>query len=267
MIRHFTHDEDIELKRFAHTPKDQKPQFNWREVVLDERLLQPEIKVSVNGKDRDFDLAEIADTIGNALADLQLSRKEEDIFNDKNQSFVASIAREVGERLAQQLEDGSALKLSPYDIYLLIEKALIESDAHDVAKSLVFKRSVTDENKGRDDNNGNGVIPVKVRVIRRNGMVVPWNENKIEIAVRKAFLSRELDSNPAIDIARAVTEHVRNLGPEFIHIEDLQDIVQEELMRQASSRWRKLIYVIAIIAPTCVSKLMKSRKKICVRNR
>ncbi len=232
MIRHFTHDEDIELKRFAHTPKDQKPQFNWREVVLDERLLQPEIKVSVNGKDRDFDLAEIADTIGNALADLQLSRKEKDIFNDKNQSFVASIAREVGERLAQQLEDGSALKLSPYDIYLLIEKALIESDAHDVAKSLVFKRSVTDENKGRDDNNGNGVIPVKVRVIRRNGMVVPWNENKIEIAVRKAFLSRELDSDPAIDIARAVTEHVRNLGPEFIHIEDLQDIVQEELMRQ-----------------------------------
>ena len=86
MIRHFTHDEDIELKRFAHIPKDQKPQFNWRDVVLEERLLQPEIKVNVNGKDRDFDLAEIADTIGNALVDLQLSRKEEDIFNDENQS-------------------------------------------------------------------------------------------------------------------------------------------------------------------------------------
>ena len=39
MIRHFTHDEDIELKRFAHIPKDQKPQFNWRDVVLEERLL------------------------------------------------------------------------------------------------------------------------------------------------------------------------------------------------------------------------------------
>lgn len=232
MIRHFTHDEDVELKRLANTPKDQKPQFNWRDVILEERLLQPEIKVNVNGKDLDFDLAEVAETIGNALTDLHLSRKDEDIFNEKNQNFVAFIARVVGERLAEQLEEGDPLKLSPYDIYLLIEKTLIESNAHDVAKSLVFKRSVSEAGNGKNGGVEGGIETIKVRVIRRNGMVVPWNENKIEIAVRMAFLSRELDSDPAIDIARAVTEHIRGLDPEFIHIEDLQDLVQEELMRQ-----------------------------------
>ena len=47
--------------------------------------------------------------------------------------------------------------------------------------------------------------PVTVRLIRRNGTVVPWNESKIEIACRKAFLTTKEDAESAIKIARAVT--------------------------------------------------------------
>ncbi len=76
-----------------------------------------------------------------------------------------------------------------------------------------------------------GVGPVTMRLIRRNLQVVPWNESKIEIAVRKAFLGLEMDSQPAEGVAKAVTQRMEGMGQAFVHIEDVQDCVQEELMR------------------------------------
>ncbi len=69
------------------------------------------------------------------------------------------------------------------------------------------------------------------KLIRRNGMVVEWDSNKIEVAVRKAFLAYEQDSDPAVKIARATELKVRGLDIETIGIEQVQDIVQEEIMR------------------------------------
>ncbi|ADE54497.1 ribonucleoside-diphosphate reductase subunit alpha [Coraliomargarita akajimensis] len=224
MIQKISFEEDLELKRFATTPKDKKPRFDWRGVITEDSFQRPEIKIAANGGERDFDLAEIADTIGAALTDLLLSRQENDIFTDHNQKFVATVAESVGKVLAEQIEQGRELKLSAHDIDLLIEKALIENDAHDVAKSLVFARNHGNESLERP--------PVSIRLIRRNGQVVPWSESKIEIAVRKSFLSLHLDSGPAMDVARAVTDRLNNSGQAFINIEDVQDTVQEELMRQ-----------------------------------
>ena len=228
MIRHLSLKEDLELKRFAKAPSKEKPQFNWREVLLDDRLVQPDIKVEVKGDEKEFDLAEVAETIGNALTDLLLSRREEEIFSIENQEFVAEISKEVARFLQSEHLEGVPLKLGEEEIYQLIEKALIQRNAHDVAKSVVLRRSR--EGNGRKENKG--IDSLTVRLIRRNGRVVPWNVDKIEIAVRKAFLSNNFDSNPAVKIASAVTERVRTLGQSFFHIEDLQDIVQEELMRQ-----------------------------------
>ena len=224
MIQKISFEEDLELKRYAATPKEEKPRFDWRGVLGDDRLHRPEVTIEIDGRERDFDLAEIAETIGAALTDLLLSRQEEDIFTDVNRRFVAAVAESVGEVLAQQIEQGRSLKLSAHDIDLLIEKALIENDAHDVAKSLLFGRRRGGEAKERK--------PVAIRLIRRNGQVVPWNEAKIEVAVRKAFLSLHMDSSPALEIARAVTDRLNAEGQAFINIEDVQDAVQEELMRQ-----------------------------------
>ena len=74
--------------------------------------------------------------------------------------------------------------------------------------------------------------PMPVRLIRRNGNVVPWSETKIETAVRKAFLDLRKDPEPASRVAHGVTQRVRRGDSAFVHIEDVQDLVEEELGRQ-----------------------------------
>ena len=129
----------------------------------------------------------------------------------------------------RQVQRGGNLKLSQNDLYLLIEKALIENDAHDVAKSLVFKRSLERTGEISIDEEPQ---EMPVRLIRRNGNVVPWSETKIEQAVSRAFLTLKLDPAPAAKIAQAVTTKVRTGDQAFVHIEDIQDLVENELMRQ-----------------------------------
>ncbi len=226
MINKLNFDADLELKRFVTTPAEKKPRYDWRTVLgVSHANSRPEIEVHGQEGTRVFDLTQVAETIGAALTDLLLSRHEEDIFNSNNQAFVASVAQKVGEALATQIDQGKSLRLSTHDIHLLIEKALIEHDAHDVAKSLVFGRTLREKAKGP-------VNPsVSLRLIRRNGQVVGWDPAKIEIAVRKAFLSLNQDSAPAVNIAIRVTDRLLEAGNAFVNIEDVQDAVQEELMR------------------------------------
>jgi ribonucleoside-diphosphate reductase alpha chain len=66
---------------------------------------------------------------------------------------------------------------------------------------------------------------------RRNGKVVEWNSNKIEVAIRKAFIACDLDSDPAAIVARSLENSVRTLGISKVGIEQVQDLVQEEIMR------------------------------------
>jgi ribonucleoside-diphosphate reductase alpha chain len=182
-----------------------------------------------NGDEELFNLSDVADEIGEALTDLLLSREEKNIFNEQNRGFVANVAHSVALSLAEQARKGGSLRLSEHDLSLLIEKALIENDAHDVAKSLVFKRSIR---SGGSSPLTLEAEPMNVRLIRRNGSVVPWMESKIEAACRRAFLSMKENPEVAAGIARGVSERVRARDSAFVHIEDVQDLVQEELMRQ-----------------------------------
>jgi ribonucleoside-diphosphate reductase alpha chain len=228
MIRHFSFDEDLALKRFAATPAEQKPRFNWREVMDDASVKQPAVKIDAGGEERDFDVAEVAEIIGNALTDLMLSRQEQEekIFTEQNRSFVAGVARAVAERLARQISDETGVSLTQREIHQIIETALVQHDAHDVARSLVAAYSHHGLN-GSDDEEPE----MTVRLIRRNRQVVPWDPNKIEVAIRKAFLAQQMDATPAVEVAREVTARVRKLGQAFVHIEEVQDFVQESLMK------------------------------------
>ena len=235
MYRSITLEEDIALKQVIasrHGDEASCQRFNWRDSLETEhRAPIPEIIVTRAAGEVEFSLADVADTIGEALTDLLLSRKEQEdrIYNDENRNFVTGVAFSVAKSLMQQVQRGGAIKLSQNDLYLLIEKALIENDAHDVAKSLVFTRSY--------QKNGEIVVSedlhlMPVRLIRRNGNVVPWSETKIETAVRKAFLDLRKDPEPAMRIAHGVTQRVRAGDSAFVHIEDVQDLVEEELGRQ-----------------------------------
>jgi ribonucleoside-diphosphate reductase alpha chain len=118
----------------------------------------------------------------------------------------------------------SGVQVSEILVLQAIEDALVRYNRHDVAKSLLFSR-------------GGEAAPVDplaitTRLMRRNGQVVPWLPNKITTAVRMAFLSLEQDPAPSVRVTAAVTRRVADLGQTIIGIEEVQDLVQEELMRQ-----------------------------------
>lgn len=230
--------EDKVLKKVTQTPKDQKPRFAWRTLAISsaEVSVPSSIKVNVGGAERDFDAEEIADTVGCALTDLFLARQKQegDIFNESNQQLVQKISQAVTEEIYQrtaQLAEGSsgAATLNAKDIYHCIERALINNNAHDVARTLAEKRK-----RAADPFADATIQPliVNTKVIRRSGQLVPWNHNKIEIAVRKAFLSLEMDSSPAVAISEVVSRIIAEENKQFIHIEDVQNLVEEELMKQ-----------------------------------
>jgi len=229
-------EQDLELQRCAATPAEMKPRFNWREVAppAGDSSASRRILVQEGTEQSNFSIAEIAETVGSAITDLALSRREREdqIFNDANRNFVASIARLVMETLSQQVDSEDVegpVTVTESELTSLIEKALVRQNAHDVAKSLIIRKKAADARRG-----GEPLADAKAlcRVIRRNGEVVAWNPNKIEVAVRSAFLSLGMDSTPATEVANALTERIARSGQEFIRIEDLQDRVQEELMRQ-----------------------------------
>lgn len=228
--------EDEQLKRLVTTPKEQKPQYEWGALLLDvaDSEAPSSVKVKVGVQERDFDLSEIASTVGNALTDLFLARKQDDIFTDENRQMVQAISKAVAKELHQRTisHEGGQRTMAAHEVYQIIERALINANQHAVAKSVVVRRQRLEKNGAGTDSPVLQPILVSTKVIRRNGQVVAWNHNKIEIAVRKAFLNLEMDSGPAVGVAEEVSRRVAAEERQFITIEDLQNLVEEELMRQ-----------------------------------
>src|SRR5437868_2591625 len=216
---------DLALKRTVHTPVEQKPHYAWRDVLAGETIeLPPIVLLCPHGEER-FVLAEVADTLGKAYTNAQLAKGEKDIFNDTSRAWVASICREVAGNLNGLARRQSPLRISLNDLYELIEKTLVDNNAYFVAKSLLLNRA------RKISIDRDAAATSTLRVIRRNNQVVPWSEHKVEIAIRKTFLSLQRDSAPAIAITKAVSERIHSSKQSFIHIEEIQDMVQEEIMK------------------------------------
>ncbi|MBD63352.1 MAG: ribonucleotide-diphosphate reductase subunit alpha, partial [Gammaproteobacteria bacterium] len=83
--------------------------------------------------------------------------------------------------------------------------------------------------------------PGKLRVIKRNGKVVAFEEDKIKVAITKAFLAHESGNAAASErIHRKVEEISADVQEVFkrrmpsggtLHIEEIQDQVELQLMR------------------------------------
>ncbi len=216
---------DLALKRTVHTPVEQKPHYAWRDVLAGETIaLPPVVLLCPHGEER-FNLSEVADTLGKALTNVHLAKGEKDIFTDANRAWVARICREIVANLAELARNQNPLRLSLNSLYELIEKTLVDNNAYFVAKSLLLNRA----RKIAIDREA--AAAATLRVIRRNNQVVPWSEQKVEIAVRKTFLSLQRDSAPAVAITKAVSARAHATKQSFVHIEEIQDMVQEELMK------------------------------------
>ncbi len=233
MITRHLIEQDRELHRAAATPQEMKPRFDWSEIA-NKSQIAPNTRIVVRADEEESELSieKIAEIVGRAVTDLALARKQDDIYNESNRQLVAIIVRTVADMLSKRADaeeaDGTVL-LTASELTTIIEMALVRQNAHDVAKSLLISHKTQ---ISRSDSRRNSLEKPLCRVIRRNGEVVAWDSNKIEIAVRSAFLSLGMDSSPAKDISTALTERIARSGQEFIRIEDLQDRVQEELMRQ-----------------------------------
>ena len=204
--------EDVALKNAVRTPASAKPRFNWRESLP---------AVAAGGATTvGLDAAQVADIVGGALTDLLVARQEADIFTESNRQFVAAVASDVVHRLSL-----SGVSVGEGVMFQAIEDALVRYNRHDVAKSLLFSRGSATPTAGETP-------AVTTRLMRRNGHVVPWIPEKIAVAVRMAFLSLDQDAAPSERVAAGVTRRVADLGQAIIGIEEVQDLVQEELMRQ-----------------------------------
>mgnify|MGYP001499929325 FL=1 len=224
-------EQDIELQRAAETPEDMKPRFNWGEMAKAPELPSSRIHIEAGNGQEELSVEQIAETVGKAVTDLALSRKQDDIFNESNQQLVSNIVASVSEMLHAKVsgeETEAPVLLSGQELTSIIEQALVRQNAHDVAKSLLIRRKKTEPELNLTSTTEKPVC----KVIRRNGEVVAWLPHKIEVAVRSAFLSQGMDSSPAKEVAEALTDRLAHSGQEFIRIEELQDCVQEELMRQ-----------------------------------
>ncbi|MFM1852324.1 MAG: hypothetical protein RIS54_2008 [Verrucomicrobiota bacterium] len=218
-------EHDLALKKTVHTPLEQKPHYAWRDVIAGETLSLPSVVLLCPHGEERFDLAEVADTLGKALTNVRLAQGENEIFNDDTRAWVLRICRELAANLNALAREQSPLRLSLNGLYELIEKTLVDNGDYFVAKSLLLNRA----RKIAIDREAATVSTL--RVIRRNNLVVPWSEQKVEIAVRKTFLSLERDSAPAVAVTKAVSSRAHATKQSFIHIEEIQDMVEEELMK------------------------------------
>ncbi len=83
--------------------------------------------------------------------------------------------------------------------------------------------------------------PGFLRIIRRNGELTAYDDNRINVAIKKAFLAVEGDNanqseriqHVANQLTQAITQRLKKRLPSggTIHIESIQDLVEIELMR------------------------------------
>jgi ribonucleoside-diphosphate reductase alpha chain len=122
-----------------------------------------------------------------------------------------------------------------------------ERNKHRGKKMTIQELEKTQEGAGQEamgsipSDDLNITAPGKLRVIKRNGKVVPFEEDKIKVAVTKAFLANESGNAAASErIHRKVEEITADVQEVFrrrmpsggtLHIEEIQDQVELQLMR------------------------------------
>ena len=105
-----------------------------------------------------------------------------------------------------------------------------------------MEQQLTQENNKRKEASSNVVLtPGKMRVIKRNGKVVSFEEEKIKVAIMKAFLAVEGGTaagssriHENVDVlTKAVVDVFERRMPSggTLHIEEIQDQVELQLMR------------------------------------
>ncbi|MDR3144185.1 MAG: ribonucleoside-diphosphate reductase subunit alpha [Puniceicoccales bacterium] len=204
--------KNLELKRIIGTPIEEKPRFDWRRLVDCDGACICEY----------YSVGEIADKIGESLVNASLLNGQSDVCTDENKQLVVSLTRQV----CAKINVCETRPPSQILVNEIIEEVLVRGGHQDIARAFVARCKFDSEyyQQLKGDR--------KLNLIRRDGSVVPWNTEKIRHAVEMAFVAQHQNPERVDKISRAVTQSILDEGLSFIHIENVQDRVQEELMRQ-----------------------------------
>lgn len=80
-------------------------------------------------------------------------------------------------------------------------------------------------------------------VVKRDGRVVGYNEEKIKAAIRKAMLQTELGEDESL--IQKITDRIGFTGSERMTVEQIQDMVEFELMKSPRKEVAKSISLTA----------------------
>jgi len=211
---------DLELKRSAALTRAGRPAFDVDAALggLDASDTPVLTVVGADGGETPFAAAAAGTLVADALATLAAAHGEERADTAVGRGIVRATTAQVVARLG----DAGATRVTEHDLSAVVEAALIDMGHFEIAKALVIARAVPEGRATPADG--------ALRLIRRSGDVVGFAEAKIELAIRKAFLSLQADPSPAVRLAERVTERVRDQGLAYVPIETVQDLVQEELV-------------------------------------
>ena len=70
-------------------------------------------------------------------------------------------------------------------------------------------------------------------VVKRDGRIVGFNEEKIASAIRKAML--HTDKGEDLQLIRQITDHISFRGASQMTVEEIQDMVEVELMKSSAA--------------------------------
>ena len=76
-------------------------------------------------------------------------------------------------------------------------------------------------------------------VLKRDGRIVGYNEEKIKAAIRKAMLTTDLGEDEALILK--IADRIGVTGKESMTVEEIQDRVEVELMKSPARKWQKNI--------------------------
>ena len=89
-------------------------------------------------------------------------------------------------------------------------------------------------------------------VLKRDGRIVGFNEEKIVTAIRKAML--HTDKGEDMQLIRQITDHISFKGDAQMTVEAIQDLVEMELMKSSRKEHRNTL-------PTATSAALPARRK------
>ncbi|HET9123824.1 MAG TPA: ribonucleoside-diphosphate reductase subunit alpha, partial [Solirubrobacteraceae bacterium] len=222
---------DLELKRAAATAVDHGADVDIRAALgAIEPLGAPLVLLDEDGDEQPLALTHIAGPVADALAVVALACGEATVDTTAARAIVAAITADVAGRLRDAARDG-AERVTLSDLSTVVEASLIAAGYFEIAKALVLRRAVRATRPSEASHPRSPAAPRRpLRLIRRSGELAGWEPAKIEVAVRKAFLSLSLSSEPAAQVAARVNERAHDLHTAYVPIETVQDIVQEELV-------------------------------------